>query len=161
MITLARAAERLLILGHVKARSSLYSTTPVGFADQPRFVNAVVAVETELEPGPLLNKLLAVEREFGRNRADEIPNGPRTLDLDILLVDDLEVDTPGLVVPHPRMSDRAFVLVPLQEIAPQLTVPGKRKTVAELLKSLQDFRKDETDAVVRMESDDWRATTHS
>jgi 2-amino-4-hydroxy-6-hydroxymethyldihydropteridine diphosphokinase len=157
-VTLARAAERLQTLGRVTRRSSLYSTAPVGFADQPRFVNAVVTLETELEPGSLLKKLLAIEREFGRNRTDEIPSGPRTLDLDILLVDDLEVDAPGLVLPHPRMSDRAFVLVPLHEIAPQLTVVGKGKTVAELLKSLQDFRKDDTDAVVRMESDDWRAT---
>ncbi len=156
-VTLARAAERLQSLGRVRSRSSLYSTTPVGLRGQPRFVNAVAAFETDLQPGVLLQELLKIEKEFGRNRTGEIPNGPRTLDLDILLVDDLEVDEPGLVLPHPRMSDRAFVLVPLHEIAPQLEIPGRGKTVAELLKSLNDRNKDDADAVVRMESDEWRA----
>jgi len=154
-VTLARVAERLESIGRVRRRSSLYSTTPVGVSDQPRFVNAAAAVETELEPRNLLRELLKIEKEFGRNRTGEIRNGPRTLDLDMLVVDDLEVDEPGLVLPHPRMSDRAFVLVPLHEIAPQLSVPGQGKTVAELLKLLNDRSKDDADAVVRMESDDW------
>ena len=155
-LTLARASERLQNLGKVTRRSSLYSTAPVGFGDQPRFVNAVVALETELEPKSLLMRLLEIEKEFGRNRTGEIPNGPRTLDLDILLLDDLEVNEPGLELPHPRMFDRAFVLVPLHEIAPQLMIAGRGKTVAQLLKSLESSRKDHADAVVRMESDDWR-----
>ncbi len=83
--TLAASAERLRSLGHVACRSSLYSTEPVGFADQPRFLNTVVALETELEPRPLLEGLLAIEKEFGRDRSSGIPNGPRSLDLDILI----------------------------------------------------------------------------
>lgn len=155
IITLCKAVKRLEALGKVMRRSSLYKTAPAGFADQPDFVNAVVALRTELEPRSLLEKLLDVEREFGRSRVKEIPNGPRTLDLDILLVDDLEVHEPGLEVPHPRMSDRAFVLVPLHEIAPDLAVGGKRRTVAELLKSLKDSRKDDADGVVRLDGDSW------
>jgi 2-amino-4-hydroxy-6-hydroxymethyldihydropteridine diphosphokinase len=88
--TLAAAALRLESLGRVARRSSLYSTAPVGFAAQPRFVNAVVALETELEPRKLLEGLLAIEQEFGRDRSAGIANGPRTLDLDILLFGDLE-----------------------------------------------------------------------
>jgi len=98
--TLAAAALRLESLGRVTSRSSLYSTAPVGFAAQPRFVNAVVALETELEPRELLDGLLAIEQEFGRDRAAGFANGPRTLDLDILLLGDLEIREPGLVIPH-------------------------------------------------------------
>src|SRR5579863_4753488 len=94
--TLDAAAERMELLGRVVARSSLYSTEPVGFAEQPRFVNAVVALETELEPRALLDRLLVIEKEFGRDRSASIPNGPRTLDLDILLIGPLEIDEPGL-----------------------------------------------------------------
>jgi 2-amino-4-hydroxy-6-hydroxymethyldihydropteridine diphosphokinase len=159
--TLARAAESLESLGRVRSRSSLYSTKPVGLSDQPRFVNAVAAVETVLEPRALLERLLEIEKEFGRNRSSEIPNGPRTLDLDILLVDALEINEPGLVLPHSRMSDRAFVLVPMHDIAPNLTIPGQNRTVAELLKSLKDRSRNDADAVVRMESDEWRATARS
>jgi 2-amino-4-hydroxy-6-hydroxymethyldihydropteridine diphosphokinase len=159
--TLAAAAKRLEQAGRVTARSSLYSTAPVGFADQPRFVNAVVALETELEPRALLNKLLAIEKEYGRDRSAEIPNGPRTLDLDILLVDDLQITEPELELPHPRLTERAFVLVPLHEIAPKLQIAGNGKTVSKLLQTLENRRKDETNAVVRMESDDWRAAALS
>ena len=155
--TLSQASKRLQTLGRVTHRSSLYKTAPVGFAEQPQFVNAVVALETEVEPLTLLKNLLEIEREFGRHRSREIPNGPRTLDLDILLVDDLEVNEPGLELPHPRMFDRAFVLVPLHEIAPQLRITGQGKTVAELLKSLKNSSKDDADAVVPMENDEWRA----
>jgi len=159
--TLAAAADRLVGLGRITAWSSLYSTEPVGFTEQPRFVNAVVALETELEPGVLLNKLLVIEKEFGRNRSTGIPNGPRTLDLDILLIGHLEINEPGLELPHPRLTERAFVLVPLHEIAPNLRITGRGKTVEELLQSLSDSRRGETDAVVRIESDRWRAATHS
>jgi len=127
--TLAAAALRLESLGRVTSRSSLYSTAPVGFAAQPRFVNAVVALETELEPRELLDGLLAIEQEFGRDRAAGFANGPRTLDLDILLLGDLEIREPGLVIPHPRLAERAFVLAPLNEIAPQQLVPGCAETV--------------------------------
>jgi len=159
-VTLAAAVERLGGLGRVTARSSLYSTEPVGFAEQPRFVNAVVALETELEPRELLNQLLAIEKEFGRDRSASILNGPRTLDLDILLIGHLQINEPGLVLPHPRLAERAFVLVPLHEIAPKLQIDSER-TVEELLQSLHLSHKGVTDAVVRMESDGWGAPAHS
>lgn len=158
--TLVVALARLGELGRIAGRSSLYSTDPVGFADQPRFVNAVVALDTNLQPRELLSALLAIEKEFGRDRSAGIPNGPRTLDLDILLIGDLEVSEPGLVLPHPRLAERAFVLVPLCEIAPHLKIAGRTETVAELLRALKDSREGETDAVVRMESDRWRAAAN-
>jgi 2-amino-4-hydroxy-6-hydroxymethyldihydropteridine diphosphokinase len=159
--TLAAAVQRLEELGRVTARSSLYKTEPVGFAEQPQFVNAVVALETEFEPHALLYELLKIEKEFGRDRSASIPNGPRTLDLDILLVGHLEINEPGLELPHPRLTERAFVLVPLHEIAPDLQITGGGRTVEEFLQSLQDSRRGETDVVVRMESDGWRAAAHS
>lgn len=157
--TFRAAVERLARLGEVTLRSSLYSTEPVGLAEQPRFVNAVVALDTALEARELLDHLLAIEQEFGRNRSSGILNGPRTLDLDMLLLGDLVLHEVGLELPHPRIAERAFVLVPLNEIAPQLVVAGKGKTVAELLKELDSRRKDNADAVVRMESDDWHTAT--
>ncbi len=153
--TLAAAAERLASLGCIVARSSLYSTAPVGFADQPRFVNAVAALETELSPRELLNALLALELEFGRDRAGSPANGPRTLDLDILFYDDLVLGESGLEVPHPRLADRAFVLVPLHEVAPHLRDPRSGKTVAELLKALQG--RIALDAVAKITFDGWSA----
>jgi len=104
--TLTAAALRLETLGRVTRRSSLYSTAPVGFAGQPRFVNAVIALETELEPRPLLEALLSLEREFGRDRSAGFVNGPRTLDLDLLLIDGLRISEPGLEIPHPRLAER-------------------------------------------------------
>src|SRR5664279_5223702 len=127
--TLAAAVKRLNDLGRITALSSLYSTAPVGFADQPRFENAVVALETPLEPRELLNKLLVIELEYGRDRSTGILNGPRTLDLDILSIGDLKISQPGLELPHPRMKERAFVLVPLHEIAPNLQIADSGKTV--------------------------------
>jgi 2-amino-4-hydroxy-6-hydroxymethyldihydropteridine diphosphokinase len=105
------------------AVSSLYRSAPVGFLDQPDFVNAVAHVETALSPRELLDALLGIERSFGRQR--EFANAPRTLDLDLLLYDELAVDEPGLTIPHPRMHERAFVVVPLAEIAPHANVPGR------------------------------------
>jgi len=140
----------------VQQQSSLYITEPVGFADQPRFLNAVVALETALGPRALLNKLLSIEKEFGRDRGAGISNGPRTLDLDILMSDGLELNEPDLELPHARMPERAFVLVPLAEIAPHLLIPGSGKTVAELLHSLQTTRKGDVDAVVPIENEMWR-----
>lgn len=157
--TLAAACACLDSLGRVIARSSLYETAPVGLTDQPRFVNAVVALETELEPRPLLKKLLSIEKEFGRDRSQGIPNGPRTLDLDILLMDDLAISESGLELPHPRLAEREFVLIPLSEIAPRLRIPNNGKTVLELVHALRDRRKGKTDAVVRMENDRWRPAT--
>lgn len=135
--TLAAAAARVNgELGRLVARSSLYSTEPVGLADQPRFTNAVVALETSLAPRTLLNALLDLERAFGRNRAESLPNGPRTLDLDILLMGDLRISEPGLELPHPRLADRAFVLVPLCEIAPDAVDPVQHRTITQLLDAL-------------------------
>jgi 2-amino-4-hydroxy-6-hydroxymethyldihydropteridine diphosphokinase len=149
--TLASAAHRLESLGRLSRRSSLYSTAPVGLTAQPRFVNAVVALETELSPRELLDGLLAIEKEFGRDRSAGIVNGPRTLDLDILLFGDVEISEPELEIPHPRLAERAFVLVPLHEFAPQLLIPGRNQTVEQLLACLQA----ESDAVVRVQNDAW------
>jgi len=108
----------------VVAVSSIRETDPVGFADQPRFLNAAVALDTELEPRALLEFLMAVERELGRTR-DGPRFGPRTIDLDLLLYGDEVVDEPGLTVPHPRLHERRFVLEPLAELNDELTVPEK------------------------------------
>ena len=155
--TLAAATLRLESLGRVVCRSSLYSTAPVGFAEQPRFVNAVVALETELAAREMLDRLLAIEQEFGRDRTAGIANGPRTLDLDILLFGDLEIREQDLEIPHPRLAERAFVLIPLNEIAPQAVVPGVAKTVGQLLARLIEAAKAESGAVVRVESEVWAA----
>jgi 2-amino-4-hydroxy-6-hydroxymethyldihydropteridine diphosphokinase len=106
----------------VKGASALYGSAPVGYRDQPDFVNAVAEIETRLAPRPLLEALLEIERRHGRQRG--VRNGPRTLDLDIALYGDRVVREPGLVIPHPRMHERAFVIVPLADIAPGQIVPG-------------------------------------
>ena len=155
--TLTAAALRLESLGRVLCRSSLYSTAPVGFTEQPRFVNAVVELETDLEPRELLDGLLAIEVEFGRDRTAGVVNGPRTLDLDILLLGDLEIREPNLRIPHPRLAERAFVLAPLCEIAAENIVPGCEKTVVQLLDSLLEDSQTNSDAVARIESDAWDA----
>ena len=103
--------------------SSLYRTDPVGFAAQPPFVNAVAQLETGLPAERLLAELQAIEARHGRERS--FPNAPRTLDLDLLLFGEATIDTAELKVPHPRMHERAFVLVPLLEIAPQAEIPGR------------------------------------
>ena len=105
------------------AQSSLYCTAPVGLAEQPDFINAVIAVNTSLTPAELLNALLLLEVDFGRIRQER--NGPRTLDLDVLLYDQETVRTEALTLPHPRLHLRAFVLFPLAEIAPALNLPGR------------------------------------
>ena len=108
----------------VVAVSTLRETEPVGVGEQPRYLNGAVALETTLTARELLERLLAVEQRFGRVRiAGE--HGPRTLDLDLLLYGDEEIDEPGLTVPHPRLHERRFVLEPLAEVAPGLEVPGK------------------------------------
>jgi 2-amino-4-hydroxy-6-hydroxymethyldihydropteridine diphosphokinase len=108
--------------------SSLYRTAPVGIRGQPDFINAVAALATRLPPPQLLDALFAVERRFGRRR--EFYQAPRTLDLDLLLYDELVVDSLPLSVPHPRMHLRAFVLAPLLEIAPHCRIPGRGSAVA-------------------------------
>jgi len=108
--------------------SSLYRTAPVGLADQPDFINAVAALETTLAPESLLDALLDLENRFGRLRAEK--NGPRTLDLDLLLYNDQLLDLPRLQLPHPRLHLRAFVLQPLAEISPDLVIPGRGSIAA-------------------------------
>jgi len=103
--------------------SSIYETTPVGVTGQPDYLNLVAAIETELTPYELLRTCLAIEKENGRERS--VRWGPRTLDLDILLYDDVHMETDDLVIPHPRMKERAFVLVPLLEIEPEIVVLGQ------------------------------------
>ena len=105
-----------------------------------------------------METLLAIEHEFGRDRAAGFANGPRTLDLDILLVGDLRISEPGLEIPHPRLAERAFVLLPLNEIVPRALDAGSGKTVSQLLHSLQEGAESETDAVVPIQSDGWRAS---
>ena len=115
------------------AASSLYRTAPVGYLDQPDYVNAAAALATTLEPEALLAQLLLIENEFGRRRS--IRNAPRTLDLDLLLYGDRSMQSENLTLPHPRMGARAFVLVPLAEIAPEVKV-GMLGTAAQLLKAV-------------------------
>jgi 2-amino-4-hydroxy-6-hydroxymethyldihydropteridine diphosphokinase len=105
--------------------SSLEETDPVGYVDQPRFLNGAVELRTELAPRALLDLLLAIEARFGRDRAGVPAGGPRTLDLDLLLYENERIDEPGLQIPHPRLHERAFVLRPLAELDPGLEVPGK------------------------------------
>ena len=107
------------------ARSSLYRSAPVGYADQPDFINAVAVIDTALAPQALLDALLAIERAHGRVR--DFPNAPRTLDLDIVLYGDVVMQEHGLTIPHARMLERAFVMVPLAEVVPDAQVPGRGK----------------------------------
>jgi 2-amino-4-hydroxy-6-hydroxymethyldihydropteridine diphosphokinase len=134
--TLRRAVE---LLGaeegvDVVAVSALRETDPVGLVDQPRFLNGVAEIETRLAPRELLETLLRLERELGRVR-DGVRWGPRTVDLDLLVYGDEEIDEPGLHVPHPRLHERRFALEPLAELDSELVIPG-RGTVSDLLTGL-------------------------
>jgi 2-amino-4-hydroxy-6-hydroxymethyldihydropteridine diphosphokinase len=134
--TMRRAVELLSGDGiEVAGVSAFRETDPVGFTDQPRFLNGAVALETELSPRELLDRLLAVERILGRTR--EGPRyGPRTIDLDLLLYDQEVVDEPGLCVPHPQLTERRFALEPLADLDPALTIPGAG-SVSALLAGLE------------------------
>jgi 2-amino-4-hydroxy-6-hydroxymethyldihydropteridine diphosphokinase len=121
---LAAARAALAANISITAASSLYETEPWGLLAQGRYLNQVLHGETKLPPRALLAKLHEIEHTLGRDRTREQRYGPRTIDLDILLYDELSVDEPGLTIPHPRMLERAFVLVPLVEIAPELVVGG-------------------------------------
>jgi 2-amino-4-hydroxy-6-hydroxymethyldihydropteridine diphosphokinase len=130
-LNLRVALERLEELGPVRA-SSFRETDPVGVTDQPKFLNAAAELATELPATELLERLLEIERELGRDRAKERRWGPRVIDLDLLLFGKEEIDEPGLTVPHPRLAERRFILEPLQELDPELTLPDGRR-VAHLL----------------------------
>ncbi len=114
---LARLADTRLV-----GRSSLYESAPIGYPSQPDFINAVAKVETTLAPTALLDGLLEIERRFGRQRS--FPNAPRVLDLDLLLYGNLVLHLPALTLPHPRMHERAFVLIPLVEVCAGIEIPG-------------------------------------
>lgn len=119
----------------ITALSGFYDTEPVGPVEQPNFLNAVIRVETSLTPRGLLTELQRIETEVFRRKRD-VHWGPRSLDLDILLYGDLILDDEGLVIPHPRLNERRFVLVPLAEIAPAVIHPGMGSRADELLRSL-------------------------
>ncbi len=118
------------------AASSIHETDPVGPVTQGRFLNAAAAIDTSLPPRELLDRLLAIEQSRGRDRSAEQRWGPRTLDLDLLLYGSLVINEPGLVIPHPRLHERRFVLEPLAEIAAETLVPGY-STVSQILKRLR------------------------
>jgi 2-amino-4-hydroxy-6-hydroxymethyldihydropteridine diphosphokinase len=117
--------------------SRVYETDPVGPGEQGPYLNAVARVSTDLSPRDLLDGLLAIERSEGRERGP-VRNAPRTLDLDLLLYDEREIDEPDLVVPHPRMAQRAFVLEPLCDLAPDLVIPGASAPVSALAAAVRD-----------------------
>jgi 2-amino-4-hydroxy-6-hydroxymethyldihydropteridine diphosphokinase len=132
------AIEQLRSLGNVLSVSSFFDTAPVGYLDQPRFLNAATLLETELQPLELLDWLLSIERIMGRDRSKTVAKGPRVLDLDLVLFGDLVMQTEVLTLPHPAMRERRFVLEPLAEIAPAMIDPVTGKMVAELLAALPE-----------------------
>lgn len=133
---LREAVKRVGKLGRTQAVSSFYETAPVGYTEQPNFLNAAMLLETELEPPDLMTALLSIERDMGRNRATAPAKGPRIIDLDLILMGDVILATPLLTLPHPAMAERRFVLEPLGEIAPNLVDPRSGHTIAELLAQL-------------------------
>jgi 2-amino-4-hydroxy-6-hydroxymethyldihydropteridine diphosphokinase len=131
---LREAVKRLKALGAVRAVSTFHDTEPVGYLSQPRFLNAALLLETELEPLELMRGLLEVERAMGRERV--IAKGPRVIDLDLLLYDAVVMNTAELTLPHPEMHERRFVLEPLAEIAPELAHSVLGRTVGEMLNAI-------------------------
>ncbi|MGB5933914.1 MAG: 2-amino-4-hydroxy-6-hydroxymethyldihydropteridine diphosphokinase, partial [Anaerolineae bacterium] len=136
----ANIASALKMLGQeawILKVSSLYETEPVGYKDQPWFLNCVCSVETDLSPQALLKFVKAIERKLGRR--EDIRFGPRLIDIDILFYNSLILDSPDLIIPHPRLVERAFVLLPLREIAPELVHPLLRATIEELWQKAENL----------------------
>jgi 2-amino-4-hydroxy-6-hydroxymethyldihydropteridine diphosphokinase len=141
LANLKQAISALTPQLEVKAQSQVYETPPWGFEEQPKFLNQVVKANTYLDPLPLLKHLKRLEVALGRQVS--FPNGPRLIDIDILFYDDLVLDTPPLVIPHPRLHERGFVLLPLRDIAPELVHPLTKKSVQEMaaLSNLEGIKK--------------------
>ncbi len=138
-------AHREIVIQH---RSSIYETAPVGYVDQNNFLNMVLSIKTSLSPIDLLDVCQQIEANLGRQRT--IRFGPRTIDLDILLYHDEFIQTDRLTIPHPRMHERAFVLIPLQEIAPQLVFTKTKQSIEELV---ERFEPDELQGVMKWQGD--------
>ena len=130
------AVERLGELGEVTAVSGFHDTAPVGYVDQPRFLNAAALVETEMGAEDFMRALLQIELDMGRDRTAAVAKGPRVIDLDLLLFGEAVVSEAGVEVPHPAMHERWFVLGPLSEIGGGMRHPVTKKTVAEMLRDL-------------------------
>lgn len=153
LATLRTAIAALQSSGEIVAVSSLYETAPVGYLDQPAFLNTVVALETDETPETLLARLQEIEQAAGRVRS--FPNAPRTLDLDLLLYDEQISDAPELTLPHPRLHERAFVLVPLAEIAPELRHSRLPPHIGSTMRELRDALGDVSAAVRRVAGPEW------
>lgn len=148
LATLREAVRRLGDLGTVTGVSSLFETDPVGYQEQPAFLNAVVALHTPLDASSLVRALLGIEASLGRTRS--FRNAPRTLDLDLLLLGDTAIAADDVQVPHPRLQERAFVLAPLVELAPDARHPVLNRTVRQL-----DDALDTHEGVVRVAGPEW------
>jgi 2-amino-4-hydroxy-6-hydroxymethyldihydropteridine diphosphokinase len=152
MSYLRSALDELRLLGAVTAVSSVWETAPVGLTDQPAFLNAALALSTHLQPKDLMQELLQIELRHGRDRSQSAANGPRTLDLDLLLMESgtgpVVLDLPGLHLPHPELQNRRFVLAPLAEIAPAFLHPVLHRSIAQLLFDLDHAGPNHPDAVL-------------
>lgn len=134
LMNLGQAIQSLSAVVTVLRSSRVYETLPVGFADQPKFLNQVAEIETELTPQDLLETVKHIELQMGRQKT--FRDGPRLIDIDILFYGDRVIDLPNLTIPHPRLSTRAFVLAPLAELAPSLKHPVLGKTVVKMLEQV-------------------------